>query len=220
MPEMKKQSLLFCGRNALQEDEAFGAAVEEHVDDAEVGDKAQLLEEDLIIRTGEECGIDCPIVFFRVDDVAEVVFVGCERLSVFVGATDDGLHIYQSADEAGERFVEVDEVGEVLFVERSEVVLVELVIRRGVVSRLDGVPMQVAPLAMVGDTYVTHLTFYGIGLDDGDGETDDAIGTADAATVAIGLFHIMVVLLQIYLIILEEFGEILYGREIGGRKPS
>ena len=209
------------GRGAvalLQYQQAFRSHVEQQVDDAEVGQEAKSLLEHLVVRLWGELRVFAGEVFFRMDAFAEICFVCGEIGPVFRGAFQFGLYVYQRADEAAKFFVEVNQKLIFLLVEGTEVVFV--VFKKGcvVVCRLDGVPVQVSPVAVVGDADVAHRAFQRGGLHGGDGECQFAVRCGNGATVAVRLFHVVVVLLDKRLVVGKQFGVILYGSQIGGGK--
>ena len=67
---------------------------------------------------------------------------------------DDGMYIEQLANLLADGFVEVEEIVPALFEERAQVVLIIHEEGRVAVGRLQGVPMEVAPVAVVADADV------------------------------------------------------------------
>src|SRR3712207_9564434 len=86
------------------------------------------------------------------DRLPEVRFSGCKLRLVFRCPLDAGVKVNQFADQAAYFFVEIGEKLISLLIERAEVVLVIFKERRAVVSRFDSVPVQMPPIAVVGNT--------------------------------------------------------------------
>lgn len=115
-----------------------------------------------------------------------------------------------------ERFVEVDEVGPPLLVERAEVVLQIFEEWGVVVAGLQGIPMLALPLAVVADAHVFHGAFpvaegaavYGYG------EVERSVGRVDGAAVAYGLLLVVFVLLNPSWFVSQEVDEPAYRGEV------
>ena len=158
-------------------------------------------------------------ILLGVDALAEVVGIG-RGGDVVRGALHVGSEVYQRADQTAEGFVEVHQELVLPLVEGAEIVLVILEERRVVVGGLQGVPMQVAPVAVVGDADVAREAFQRVGLHGGDGEDQRAVRRGDGAAVAVGLLGVMVVLLHEDAVVRQQFDVVFHGSEIGGRKQD
>lgn len=202
----------------LQHQQALRSHVEQQVNDAQVGQETQFLLKYLIVGLWREVGVFQSEILFGVDAFAEVCLICGELGPVFGGAFQFGLYVEQGADEAAEFFVEVYQELISLLVEGAEVIFV--VFKKGcmVVCRFDGVPVQVSPVAVVGDADVLHGAFQRVRLHGGDGECQFAVWCGDGAAVAVGLFHVVVVLLNEYFVVCQQLGIVLYGGQIGGGK--
>ena len=145
------------------------------------------------------------------DAFAEVCFIQSEFGPVFRGTFHIGLYIYQGTDETAKFFIEVGQEFILLFVERTEIVFIILKERSMVIGRLYGIPMQVPPVTVVGNTYIPHGAFQGIRFDGGDGKSQFTVRCGNGTAVAVGLLHIVVVLFDKHFVVCQQFGVILYG---------
>ena len=137
------------------------------------------------------------------DAFAEVCFIQSEFGPVFRGTFHIGLYIYQGTDETAKFFIEVGQEFILLFVERTEIVFIILKERSMVIGRLYGIPMQVPPVTVVGNTYIPHGAFQGIRFDGGDGKSQFTVRCGNGTAVAVGLLHIVVVLFYKNLVVCQ-----------------
>ena len=174
-----------------------------------------LSAEDLIIATWLELRVGLGML--GADDVAEVTDV--PTCTLFGGEECvGGLHLWmdveQLAHQHGDVVIEIDKELPFALKERREVVGIEFEERRLAVGTADGIPVQVAPVAMVADTCVAGEAARDI-VGHGYGECLYAVRGGDAASVAVGLLHEVVVLLYPYLMVTVEFLVQLHGTEVG-----
>ena len=196
--------------------QALRPHVEQQVDDAEVGQEAQTLLKHLIVGLRAESRVGRAEVLLGVDALAAVLgLAGGEVGAVRRAATQVRLDVDEGAHQAAQRFVEVHEELVPLLVEGAEVVPVVLEERGVVVGRLQGVPVQVAPVAVVGDADVAHQALRRVGLHDGHGERQRPVGRGDGAAVAVGLLHVVVILLHHGAAAGHEVGVVLHRRQVG-----
>ena len=149
-------------------------------------------------------------VFLRMNAFAEVVGPGGRGL-VGGGAFHAGRKVDERAHQAAEGFVEVHQELVPMLVERAKLVFVVFEERRVIVGRFEGVPMQVAPVAVVGDADVPRGTFRRVGLHGGYSQCQRAVGRGNGAAVAVRLFHVVLVLLHAGAVITVQFRVILHG---------
>lgn len=119
--------LLFCQKALFQHDERFWAHVEEEIDDAEIGQEAEALLEDLVIGYGAEGGIGLVVRELGMDAFAEVLnALGSLRL--VEGASNHlGMQVDEVANQLHQRLVVIHQEGVAfLFVEGGEVVAIVL----------------------------------------------------------------------------------------------
>ena len=77
--------------------------------------------------------------------------------------------------------------------------------------QLYGIPMQVPPVTVVGNTDIPHGALQGIRFDGGDGKSQFTVRFGNGTAVAVGLLHIVVVLFYKHFVVCQQFGVILYG---------
>lgn len=181
----------------LQYQQAFGSHIEQQVRDAQVGQEAQPFLEHLVIGLRAEVGVLRAEVLLGVDAFAEVVFAGSEGGLVVRGAFHLRFQPDERADQAAQGFVEVGQELVLLFVEGAEVVLVVFEERGMVVGRFQSIPVQVAPVAVVGDADVLHGALQRVRLDDGHRERQRAVRRGNGAAVAVGLLQVVVAVFHI-----------------------
>ena len=80
--------------------------------------------------------------------------------------------------------------------------------------------MEMSPVAMVADADVTQRALLCIRLHGRDGKSQRAIGSRNDTTIAVGLLHVVVHLLNHHLRIGVELGVVLYRREISRREKG
>lgn len=213
-------------RVAAVEDEArFGAEIEEEIDDGEIGQKAVAVGKHLGVGQGLEMWI--PVVpEFGADAFAQVDDFAFEAGGVEIVAVVDvevGTEVEQAEDGVLQLGVEVDQPSLLAAIDGRKLVGIVGEIGTAVVGRDEGVPMEVAPSAVVGQADVAHRRFGVAALVfrptfNGNREGLDAARGGDQAAVAVGLLDIVVAALFDQRIGAEEFGVILNGPEIGGGK--
>ena len=152
---------------------------------------------------------------FGADRLPEIM--GHLRL-IMIGQDHLGLDVEQLADQLLERLVEINE--EIVFplVEGREVVGIILEEGAHVIGRDQSVPMEMSPVAMIGNPYIAGEAFQRLAFLDRDGERQGAVGGGDDAAVAISLLREILAGLQADRVVTQEFAVILYGTEIGGGK--
>lgn len=152
---------------------------------------------------------------FGADRLPEIM--GHLRL-IMIGQDHLGLDVEQLADQLLERLVEIDE--EIVFplVEGREVVGIILEEGTHVIGRDQGVPMEMSPVAMIGNPYVAGEALQRLAFLDRNGERQRAVSRGDDASVTISLLREILVCLQADRVVAQEFAVILYGTEIGGGK--
>ena len=129
------------------------------------------------------------------------------------GQADAGLYVEQLAHRLANGLVEVYQpLPAVLSEEGAQVVFVVLEEGRVAVGRLQGLPVQMAPVAVVGKQWVACR---GCVLD-GHGEGLHALSGRDETAVAVGLLLKRLVLLYQHARVATEFLVPLNGTEIGG----
>ena len=147
---------------------------------------------------------------------------GLQSLSVdvFVRQLHVGLHVEEFAKLFGYRHIEVDEILPLALEERTYVVFVIHKERTLAVSRHYGVPVLVAPLAVVADANVAHRTLRSLVTLNRHGERLHSVGGSNETAVAIGLLAEVVVLLYNHAPVTMELLHPLNGREVGGGKKG
>lgn len=202
----------------LQYEQALRPHVEKQVYDAEIGQETKTLLKHLVIGDGAEGRILRTVLFLGVNTLTEVVWF------VFRGCVVGGcpLHVWFEVDETAYQtakcFIEVCQKFVLLLVEGTEVIFVVFKEGSVIVGRFQCVPMQVTPVAVVGDAYVAQRTLQTIRFDSGYREGQHPVGCSDVATVAIGLLYVVVILLHVDLVVGQQLSIVLDGCQIGGRK--
>ena len=156
----------------------------------------------------------------RADGVAEVVGTHRSGIHVLIRDADIRTHVEQLAELGGYLHVEVEEKLPAALEERTQVVGVVHEERRLAVGRHDGVPMEVAPLAVVGDAYVAHGTLGAVVAFDGHGERLHAVSRGYQAAVAVGLLCEVVATLHYRMSVAVELLHPLHGWEVGGGEQA
>ncbi len=156
----------------------------------------------------------------RADGVAEVVGTHGSGVHVLVRDADIGAHVEQLAELGGYLHVEVEEKLPAALEERTQVVGVVHEERRLAVGRHDGVPVEVAPLAVVGDAYVAHGTLGAVVAFDRHGERLHAVSRGYQAAVAVGLLREVVATLHDDTLVAVKLLHPLHGREVGGGEQA
>jgi len=127
------------------------------------------------------------------------------------------VYVYELAAQSCQLEVEVKEEFKTLFVKGPEVILVVEEERCLAIGCLEGIPMLMTPVAMIRYAHVAHIALGCLSFLRRYREREHTVGITDDATVAIGLFHVMVPLLNLHLmpIAKQQLGEIPDRREIG-----
>ena len=127
--------LLFCQKALFQHDERFWAHVEEEIDDAEIGQEAEALLEDLVIGHGTEGGIGLVEGELGMDAFA-VILNALRSLRLIEGASNHlRMQVDKVANQLHQRLVVIHEKGiRFLLIERSKVVAVVLKVRGMIVG--------------------------------------------------------------------------------------
>ena len=129
-----------------------------------------------------------------------------------------GTHVEQGAEGVGDVEVEVEEIfPAMLFKEGSYVVGIIFEERGLAIRRHESLPVEMTPVAVVGDAYVAHGTFHAVITLYRHGEGLRTIGRGNDATVAVGLLDKVVMLLYDAMVTVELLIP-LNGAEIGGGK--
>ena len=115
--------------------------------------------------------------------------------------------------------VEVEEEGVLFLKKGSQVVGIKLEEGRLAVGRHQRVPVQMSPVAMVRDTNVAHGAFRAVVSFNGHGERLRTVGRGNDTSVAVGLLHKMVVLLNDARHAMQLLVP-LYGAEVGGAEKG
>ena len=180
----------------LEVEDAFRTLVKQQVEDAEVGQEAVALRTHLIIRCGVEVGVGQRML--RANSLAEVDNCIILRWQHDILFRECYLwpHVEQLAHGVHDVEVEVEEKG-VSFLEKgSQVVGIKLEEGRLAIGRHQRVPVQMSPVAMVRDTNIAHGAFRAVVSFYGHGERLRTVSRGNDTSVAVGLLHKMVVLLN------------------------
>lgn len=170
----------------------FRTFVKEEVEDGEVGKETVALSVDLVVRLRREERV-C-LFGFRGDDVT-VVKDGLELVGgdEFLGEIEGNVEVEELAEETGGGHVIVEEVGMAdggcrTFIDEEGADVVPVVLEEGglAIGGAERLPMEVAPVAVVGDADV--LDEVAAGVCHGDGEGLCAVGSGYDTAVAVGLF--------------------------------
>lgn len=206
----------------LKVENALRTLVKQQIEDAEVGQEAVALRTHLIIRCGVE--VDVGQRMLRANSLAEVDNCIILRWQHDILLRECYLwpHVEQLAHGVHDVEVEVEEKG-VSFLEKgSQVVGIKLEEGCLAVGRHQRVPVQMSPVAVVRDTNITHGAFRAVVSFYGHGERLRTVGRSNDTSVAIGLLHKMVVLLNDARHTMQLLVP-LYGAEVGGaekRSPT
>lgn len=180
----------------LEVENALRTLVKQQVEDAKVGQEAVALRTHLIIRCRVEVGVGQRM--FRANSLAEVDNCIILRWQHDILFRECYLwpHVEQLAHGVHDVEVEVEEKGVLFLEERSQVVGIKLEEGRLAVGRHQRVPVQMSPVAMVRDTNVAHGAFRAVVSFYGHGERLRTVGRGNDTSVAVGLLHKMIVLLD------------------------
>ena len=106
------------------------------------------------------------------------------------------MQVYEVANKLLQSHVIVKEVdGGLAFIKRPEIIGIVFKERTLVISGLQGLPMQVSPIAVITDSKVANKRLFPTMMLYRYCELHNAAGRHYAGTVAIGLLHIVFVLL-------------------------
>lgn len=207
------------GGNVLQKQHGLVALVEKQVEDGEIGLETIFLLINLIIRGRRKGGVGEGML--RTDDGAEVLrrivyllWLGDERC----GQLYLGLYVEQLTHRLSDGHVEVEKEIPPFLKERVQVIGIELEERALAIGRLQGLPVEMTPGAMVGDAHIFHLRLVDtqpLWALHRDSEGLQALGGGDDAAVAVSLFEKVVVLLYETRVIAVQLLIPLYRAEIG-----
>lgn len=203
----------------LQHEAGLRSHIEEQVHDAQVWQKAVLLLEHLIVGRWGESLVGF-IARLGADGLPEVVGIDRRGVHVALSRPDVGTQAEPPANQFLEGRVEVDEVSEVLTVYGQNVVGHILKKRTVFVAAFQGVPMQMAPVAVPAQPDVACRHFAFAFVHDGQCQSQRSVGAGNDAAVAVGLLDIMVVAVQNDVGRAIELGEIFDGWQIGRRKDD
>lgn len=203
----------------LQHEAGLRSHIEEQVHDAQVGQKAVLLLEHLIVGRRSERLVGF-IARFGADGFSEIVGLHGGGVNVVTGRAYVGCQAEPMANQLLEGRVKVDEVGEVLTVDGQKVVGHIFKKRAVLITTFQGVPVQVAPVAVVAQPDVACRHFAFAFVHDGQRQGQLTIGAGYEAAVAIGLLDIVVVAVQNDVGRTIELGEVFNGWQIGRRKDD
>ncbi len=153
----------------------------------------------------------------RMEGIPEIVReIGLVRF----GTDDLRSQVDQVADEVLQGLVIIDQESVLLLVKRREVVGIIFEERTHVIGGDECVPMQMAPVPMVGDTDIACQDFRCRRFFDGYGQFLYAVGRSDPAAVAVGLFLVVLAGFELYRIEGIQFAIVADRRQIGGGKAD
>ena len=203
----------------LEVENALRTLVKQQVEDAEVGQEAVALRTHLIIRCGVEVGVGQRML--RANSLAEVDNGIILRWQHDILFRECYLwpHVEQLAHGVHDVEVEVEEEGVPFLEEGSQVVGIKLEERCLAIGRHQRVPVQMSPVAMVRDTNIAHGAFRAVVSFYGHGERLRTVGRCNDTSVAVGLLHKVVVLLNDARHAMQLLVP-LYGAEVGGAKKG
>ena len=220
------------GRSDEPED-GLGAHVEQQVEHAEVGPEAVAAGEDLIVGPRLEGRVGQRVL--GVDGVAVVVGHRAAGLgpgqrgrgavargrawrhggAVGRGVADGGVYVEQAAHRFADGLVEVAQVLPAALEEGAQVVGVILEEGRLAVGRHQGVPVQMAPVAVVADAHVAReQALPAVGALHGHCERLQAVGRGYYASVAVGLLTVGVAALYEHAVVAAQLLVPLHGAEV------
>ena len=204
---------------AVAEDEAaFRSHVEQKICDAEVGEEAGAVGEDLIVGRRMEGGVSVGGCFGR-DDFAEVKVAGTGSLIVraFLNVA---VQFEEFNHQLVESAVQVGQQAEVRVKHAFEIVGVELKKRTALIRRDECVPMQVSPVPVGRDLNFADTAAPVFVSHHGDGERKHSLRRGDAAAIAVGLLHIVLVDVHHGFAGCIESGVEVNGSKIGGAEDN
>lgn len=136
--------------------------IEKQVNDGKIGEKTVAEAKDLEIRNRMERRVGV-VGQFRADALAEIVYRFLAGQSEGLGVeirtvvhADIGMVLKEVEDKMLQGFVEIDEKAVVPVEDRKEIVGVVFKECTAVVGRDDGLPVLVAPFAVLADADVAH----------------------------------------------------------------
>ena len=180
-------------------EDAFGSHVEQQVENAEVGQEAGLLLIHLVIAVRHEVGIGCGML--GIDSRSEVgEWCRLEGWRDEIGCQSDRrMNVDEFAHFYADGLVEIEQKRPSLLKERAQVIGIVFKERGVAVGRLQGLPVHVAPVAVVADECILHAMT--ILERDWHGEGLHPLGGGNETAVAEGLFGKGLVLFYQHLII-------------------
>ena len=143
--------------------------------------------------------------------------VGHFRL-ILVRIDNVRVDIQQPADKIAQFFIIVEQELIFFLIKRSEIFIELFKKRTEVISGNQCVPMQVAPVPVVGDADIFRLAFEGVRLDNGDGKCQRTVCRGNDTAVTIGLFQVILRCFDMNYRILAEFAVLLDRSQISSGK--
>lgn len=181
--------------NAAFENEArLRSHIKEEVGDTQIWQETELLSEHLIIFAGRKVGIEAEIGFGPYEFPQVLFAVG--GLVIVFRENNFWAQIQQFAHLRHNGAVEFHEAIEALLIERAKLIGVIKEIRTLLVGANQGIPMQVPPIAMLTDAHLSRCGLCHASVLHWHGERQPTIRPFNDAAVAIGLLHVMVVVLH------------------------
>ena len=136
--------------DALKKEEyAFRPLVEKEVEDGQVSQETVFLLVDLVVASWLEVGVRC-----RVLGTDRSTVVNDRGGSVGLGEGDAWLDVEKFAHLLADLLVEIKQERIAFIKEGADVILVVFKEGRLAIGRLQGIPMQTAPMAMIAQTDV------------------------------------------------------------------
>ena len=132
--------------------------------------------------------------------IIRLLYLGKHGLLASIsGSTGDGgIYICKRTDKAKQILVEVGQELPLLLIERRKVIGIVLKERTMPIAALQGIPMQMPPVAMIADTDITHQGMRRRLLN-GDTKRKGTLRAVYHATVTEGLLAVTVVYLKLRL---------------------
>lgn len=181
--------------NAAFENEArLRSHIKEEVGDTQIWQETELLSEYLIIFAGRKVGIEAEICFGPYE-FPQVLFAVGDLVIVF-REHDFGAQIQQFAHLRHDGTIEFHEAIEALLIERAKLIGVIEEIRTLLIGTDQGIPMQMPPIAVLTDAHLARCGLCHASVLHRHGERQRPIWPFNDAAVAIGLLHVMVVVLH------------------------
>ena len=172
------------------------------------------LGEDLRIRSRLKGRIFLLTVFLGKDTIAEVQNPGTRVFLIVFCESKRYGQVEQTDQRLEDGQVEIEEEFIRLFVERLDFFGVENKIGRTAIRGLDAVPVLLLPGLVVGNTDFPNRQALIFSSLQWDGKSLYLIGASDMAPVAITSFLIVFVLFDPHLLIRQQLGAVLDGRQV------